>query len=112
MVCGDTKWGTLLRSVAFTQATDSLSSVSSNGEGRSLLYGIITPSHPSRSIGFRIHAELVTDRLLQDAIYSVHDTLGRVLEFVAELDDRQFPRNYGYFVELEGELGVCHIPAC
>ncbi|KIJ93846.1 hypothetical protein K443DRAFT_111444 [Laccaria amethystina LaAM-08-1] len=58
-----------------------------------------------RGVGFRIHAELVTDRLLQDAIYSVHDTLGRVLEFIAELDDRQFPRNYGYFVELEGELG-------
>ena len=101
-----------MKSVAFTQATDSLLSVSSNGEGRSLLHGIITSTNSSRSVGFRIHAELVTDRLLQDAIYSVHDTLGRVLEFVAELDDRQFPRNYGYFVELEGELGAYRIPAC
>lgn len=73
---------------------------------------MITPTHSSCSVGFRIHAEFVTDKLLQDAIYSVHDTLGRVLEFVAELDDRQFPRNYGYFVELDGELGAYHIPAC
>jgi len=92
--------------------TGSLSSDSLNGEGSSLSYCIITPTHSSCSVGFRIHAELVTDRLLQDAIYSAHNTLGRVLEFVAELDDRQFPRNYGYFVELEGELGAYHIPAC
>ena len=50
----------------------------------------------------------VTDEMIQRAIYSTRDTLGQVLEFVAELDERQVPRSYGYFVELEGELGVCY----
>ena len=87
--------------------TDSRLSASSNDEGMLSLYFRITTSlHPSRSVGFRILAEMVSEELIQNAIYSTHHTLGRVLEFVAELDDRQFPRSYGYFVELEGELGM------
>jgi hypothetical protein len=58
-----------------------------------------------RGVGFRILAEMVSEELIQNAIHSTHYTLGRVLEFVAELDDRQFPPSYGYFVELEEELG-------
>ena len=70
-----------------------------------------TSPDPTSSVGFRILAEMVTEELIQNAIHSTHATLGRVLEFVAELDDRQFPRRYGYFVELQGELGVCSILA-
>lgn len=58
-----------------------------------------------RGVGFRIFEEMMSEELIKNAIHSTHHTLGRVLEFVAELDDRQFPRSYGYFVELEGELG-------
>jgi hypothetical protein len=91
---------------------DSLLSASSNGEGMlSLHLHITTFPHPTRSVGFRILAEMVSEELIQNAIYSTHHTLGRVLEFVAELDDRQFPPSYGYFVELEGELGMYSILA-
>jgi len=93
------------------QVTDSLLSASSNGEGMSSLHLHIITSHPTCSVGFRILAEMVSEELIQNAIHSTHHTLGRVLEFVAELDDRQFPRSYGYFVELEGELGVYFILA-
>ena len=54
---------------------------------------------------------MVSEELIQNAIHSTRHTLGRVLEFVAELDDRQFPRSYGYIVELEGKLGVYSVPA-
>ena len=79
-------------------------------------YVVIASSHhhfssSTRSVGFRILAEMVTEELIQNAIHSTHATLGRVLEFVAELDDRHFPRSYGYIVELEGELGMYSIPA-
>jgi hypothetical protein len=77
----------------------------------SLHLHITTSPHPTRSVGFRILAEMVSEELIQNAIHSTHNTLGRVLEFVAELDDREFPPSYGYFVELEGELGVYSILA-
>jgi hypothetical protein len=91
---------------------DSLLFASSNGEGMlSLHLCVDTSPHPTRSVGFRILAEMVPEELIQNAIHSTHDTLGRVLEFVAELDGRQFPASYGYFVELEGELGLYSIVA-
>ena len=87
--------------------TDSLLSDLSDGGGTSSSHlRIANPAHSVVSVGFRIHADMVTDEMIQSAIRSTGDALGRVLEFVAELDERQFPRAYGYFVELEGELGV------
>ena len=77
----------------------------------SLHFHTTTSLHPTHSVGFRILAEMVSEELIQNAIHSTHDRLGRVLEFVAELDDRQFPRSYGYIVELEGKLGLYSIPA-
>ena len=92
--------------------TDSLLCASSNDEGMlSLHLHTTTSPDPTRSVGFRILAEMVTEELTQNAIHSTHHSLGRVLEFVAELDDRLFPRCYGYLVELEGELGVYSILA-
>ena len=72
---------------------------------------IANPAHSVFSVGFSLDGEMVTDEMIHKAIHSTRDALGRVLEFVAERDERQVPRSYGYFVELEGELGVCYMLA-
>ena len=38
-----------------------------------------------------------------------HDSIGRVLQFTTVPDLRQKIRAYGFFVELEGEIGILHI---
>jgi hypothetical protein len=101
--------------VGLILVTDSHLSDLSNGGGTfSSHLRIAHPAHSVFSVGFRIYGEMVTDEMIQKAIHSTRDTLGRVLEFVVELDERQLPRTYGYFVELEGELGVCYMlaPPC
>ena len=95
--------------VGLILVTDSLlSDLSKGGSMSSSHLCIANPAHSVFSVGFSVDAEMVTDEMIQRAIYSTRDTLGQVLEFVAELDERQVPRSYGYFVELEGELGVCY----
>jgi hypothetical protein len=43
--------------------------------------------------------------MFKSAVHLVAEALGSVLEFVTEVDDRKNPRRYGFFVELDGELG-------
>ena len=58
-------------------------------------------------VGFRIFGEFISESFLRDIIGSLSDdTIGRVLEFTTELDERKHPRAYGFLVELDGEIGA------
>ena len=56
-------------------------------------------------MGIRIAWEVTTARELCDAIYSLKDTLGPVLEFCTVIDERTSPRAHGFLVELDGNPG-------
>ena len=62
------------------------------------------------SVGFRISGEFVPERTLQDAVSSLANTLGHVSEFTTAIDNRKVVRAYGFFVELDGKLGVLSPP--
>ena len=53
----------------------------------------------------RVANEYVTEKQLQNAIHSLKDTLGQVMEFSVIVDDRKTPRSYGFLVELQDEPG-------
>ena len=58
-------------------------------------------------VGFRVLGEFISESLLQDIMYSLTDcSIGRILEFTTELDERKKMRAYGFFVELDGEIGM------
>ena len=58
-------------------------------------------------MGFRICGEFICESFLRDIMGSLtNDTLGRVLEFTTVPDARKQIRAYGFFVELEGEIGI------
>ncbi|KDR82100.1 hypothetical protein GALMADRAFT_221985 [Galerina marginata CBS 339.88] len=60
-------------------------------------------------VNFCIAGEFVSESLLQQIMASLSDTLGSVLEFTTEVDDRKLVRAYGFFVELEGKTGPAHL---
>jgi len=53
----------------------------------------------------RVANEYVTEKQLQNAIHSLKDTLGQVMELSVIVDDRKTPRSYGFLVELQDEPG-------
>ena len=58
-------------------------------------------------VGFRIWGEFISESFLRDIMYSLtDDSIGRILEFTTELDERKMKRAYGFFVELDGEIGI------
>ena len=58
-------------------------------------------------MGFRIWGEFISESFLRDIMYSLtDDSIGRILEFTTELDERKMKRAYGFFVELDGEIGI------
>ncbi|KAF8888221.1 GH3 auxin-responsive promoter [Infundibulicybe gibba] len=58
-----------------------------------------------RSAVMRVAGEFVSEAELHRAVRLVEDVIGRVLEFSVVIDDRWFPRRYGFLLELEGEPG-------
>ena len=56
-------------------------------------------------MAIRIAGEFLSETVFKNAVHSVAKALGSALEFVTEVDDRKNPRRYGFFVELDGELG-------
>jgi hypothetical protein len=57
-------------------------------------------------VGFRVWGEFISESFLRDIMYSLtDDSIGRILEFTTELDGRKKMRAYGFFVELDGEIG-------
>jgi hypothetical protein len=58
-------------------------------------------------VGFRIRNEFLSESFLQDIMGSLtNDSIGRILEFTAVPDQRKPIRAYGFFVELDGEIGI------
>ncbi|KAF8873270.1 GH3 auxin-responsive promoter [Infundibulicybe gibba] len=62
-----------------------------------------------RNVVMRVSGEFVSEAELHRAIRSIEDIIGRVMEFSVVVDDRWFPRRYGFLLELESELrpGLC-----
>ncbi|KAH7884874.1 GH3 auxin-responsive promoter [Phlebopus sp. FC_14] len=58
-----------------------------------------------RSGGIRFSHTVTSEECLKEAILSVQDALGQVLEFTVAFDERDLPATFGYFVEIAGELG-------
>ncbi|KAF8888220.1 GH3 auxin-responsive promoter [Infundibulicybe gibba] len=58
-----------------------------------------------RSAVMRISGEFVSEAELHRAVGSIEDIIGRVMEFSVVVDDRWFPRRYGFLLELESEPG-------
>ncbi|KAH7882270.1 GH3 auxin-responsive promoter, partial [Phlebopus sp. FC_14] len=58
-----------------------------------------------RSGGIRFSHTVTSEECLKEAILSVQDALGQVLEFTVAPDERDLPATFGYFVEIAGELG-------
>jgi len=56
-------------------------------------------------VAIRIAGEFLSETTFKNAVHLVDEALGSVLEFVTEVDDRKNPRRYGFFVEIDGELG-------
>ena len=74
--------------VGLILVTDSLLSDLSDGGGTSSSHlCIANPAHSVFSVGLSVNAEMVTDEMIQRAVYSTCDTFGQVLEFIAELDE-------------------------
>ncbi|KAG5650870.1 hypothetical protein H0H81_010713 [Sphagnurus paluster] len=65
----------------------------------------ITRYSERRNVYMRLTQEFVTEKELLNAMQSVTDTLGDVLEFTVIPDERPLPRTYGFLVELQNELG-------
>ena len=58
-------------------------------------------------MGFRIRNEFISESFLRDIIGSLaNDSIGRILEFTTVPDQRKSIRAYGFFVELDGEIGI------
>ncbi|KAF8890497.1 GH3 auxin-responsive promoter-domain-containing protein [Infundibulicybe gibba] len=57
-----------------------------------------------RSAVMRVALEFVTEAELREAVRSIEDDIGRVVEFSVVIDDRWFPRRYGFLLELESGL--------
>lgn len=53
----------------------------------------------------RALGEYVSDKDLLDAVESMTEILGNVLEFTVILDDRPTPRAYGFLMEFDGRPG-------
>ncbi|KIM36506.1 hypothetical protein M413DRAFT_78132 [Hebeloma cylindrosporum] len=59
-----------------------------------------------KGVGFRIRNEFISESFLRDIMGSLtENTIGRILEFTTVQDYRKPLRAYGFFVELEGEIG-------
>ncbi|KAF8875707.1 GH3 auxin-responsive promoter [Infundibulicybe gibba] len=58
-----------------------------------------------RNVVMCVSAEFVTEAELHRAVASIKDIIGRVMEFSVIIDDRWFPRRYGFLLELQGEPG-------
>ncbi|KAF8888328.1 GH3 auxin-responsive promoter [Infundibulicybe gibba] len=56
-----------------------------------------------RNAIMRLGVEFVTEAELRKAVASLADVVGVVMEFSVVVDDRTFPRRYGFLLELEGE---------
>ena len=57
-------------------------------------------------MGFRVCGEFISESFLRDIIYSLTDgSIGCILEFTTDLDEGKKMRAYGFFVELDGEIG-------
>ncbi|KAF8892912.1 GH3 auxin-responsive promoter-domain-containing protein [Infundibulicybe gibba] len=52
-----------------------------------------------------VSAEFVSEAELHRAVGSIEDIVGRVMEFSVVIDDRWFPRRYGFLLELKSEPG-------
>lgn len=58
-------------------------------------------------MGFRVWGEFISESFLRAIMYLLtDDSIGRILEFTTELDERRKMRAYGFFVELDGEIGT------
>ncbi|KAF8888321.1 GH3 auxin-responsive promoter [Infundibulicybe gibba] len=57
-----------------------------------------------RSAVMRVASEFVSEAELHKAVASLADVVGAVMEFSIVVDDRTFPRRYGFLLELEGKL--------
>ncbi|KAF8888222.1 GH3 auxin-responsive promoter [Infundibulicybe gibba] len=57
-----------------------------------------------RNAVMRVAGEFVSEAELHQAVRSIEDVIGRVIEFSVVVDDRRFPQRYGFLLELENEL--------
>ncbi|KAF8888339.1 GH3 auxin-responsive promoter [Infundibulicybe gibba] len=59
-----------------------------------------------RNAIMRISEEFVSEAELRRAVKSIEDIIGPTMEFSVVVDDRKFPRRYGFLLELDGEPGT------